>query len=52
MWSFCIQFLDDFGNVLKTRYVPAASHHQARREALRGEGIPEDYADIEVTRLS
>lgn len=52
MWSYCVQFLDDCGNVLKTRYLPASGSHHALREALRGEGVPEDYADIEVTRLS
>lgn len=52
MWSYCVQFLDDLGHVLKSTYVSASNPHHAKREALRGVAVPDDCADIEVTRLS
>ncbi|QDB70987.1 hypothetical protein bb8_p12 [Bordetella phage vB_BbrP_BB8] len=52
MWSYCVQFVDELGQVLKSTFVSASSPHHAKREALRGGVVPDDCVDIEVTRLS
>lgn len=50
MWSFCVEFLDDFGRTIGKQYVTAHNHFQALYIALRGDH-PVDFADTEVTRL-
>lgn len=52
MWSYCVEFVDELGHPLKTVYVSASNPHHAKREALRGIVVPDDCADIEVTRLN
>lgn len=52
MWQFCVEFLGETGEVLKSTYVSATNERSAVREALRAEGVPDDYWDLEATRLS
>lgn len=51
MFSYAVQFLDDCGHVLSTVFLSAFNERHAQREALRGV-VPEDYSDIEATRLN
>lgn len=49
MWSFCVEFLDDTGVVLKTSVVSASSPRHA--EIIASRKAPADYSEVQVTRL-
>lgn len=49
VWSFSVEYLDDLGQVIKSAVVSATSPKHA--EYLAGRSAPDDYSEIQVTRL-
>lgn len=49
MWSFCVEYLDDTGAVLKTSVVSASNPRHA--EIMASRNAPADYSEVQVTRL-
>lgn len=49
MWSYCVEFLDEYGGLVASRIVTAGGEYSAIEVALRG--FTGEFADVEVTRL-
>ena len=49
MWSYCVEFLDEYGDIAAVRYVTAGGKYTAIEVALRS--FTGEFADVEVTRL-
>lgn len=49
MWSFSVEYLDDFGQIIKSVIVTATNPFGA--QVVAGYNAPADYAEVQVTRL-
>lgn len=49
MWSYCVEFLDEYGGLVASRIVTAGGKYTAIEVALRS--YSGEFAEVEVTRL-